>query len=101
MAQSTHQNSLNPKPTQSLTNSLCIVLHPSTFHHTLWYLTRNYLTLKGNVLESEYSSLQLLEKLYFPAKAPLERQKEMERMPLPVKAARLEAASTRGYDQSP
>lgn len=85
---SKQKNSLNPKPTQSLADFLSIVLHPrsiynvcahSTTHYG--YLTRNYLTLKGNVLESEYGCLQLLtEKFYFPAKAPPECQKEMERM---------------------
>lgn len=113
---SKQKNSLNPKPTRSLADFLCILLHPgSTYnicaHSTTryGYLTRNYLTLKGNVLVSEYGSLQLLtEKFYFSAKAPLECQKEMERThftisgPPPVKEAHLEVArSTREHNADP
>lgn len=108
---SKQKNSLNPKPTRSLADFLCILLHPSSIYNICahsttryGYLTRNYLTLKGHVLVSEYGSLQLLtEKFYFPAKAPLECQKEMERThftisgPPPVQEAHLEVArSTKG-----
>lgn len=61
------------------------------------------------MLVSEYGSLQLFtEKFYFPAKAPLECQKEMERThftisgPPPVQEAHLEVArNTREHNRDP
>lgn len=73
------EKQLKPHTHASLADFLYALLHPSSIysicaHSTTHYgyLTRNYLTLQANVLDSEYSCLQLLiEQFYFPAKAPL------------------------------
>lgn len=68
--------SLHTPPPSNIYN---ICAH-STTHYG--YLTRNYLTLKSYVLDSEHGCLHLLIESYFPAKTLLASQKEMERIAL-------------------